>query len=131
MIPFFNFIFFLHCCTYILVALDFPPSQPHPLTIEQRDQRRADFWRTHKPCATRETYKDENGKKRERNNIRRKCAFFPHCPKETVGTTESQLQGDKWCASCNQCLHWECFIAYHVEKQHKEGSAQLLPYNLW
>ena len=30
----------------------------------------------------------------------------------------------------NACIG-ECFIAYHVEKQHKEESAQLLPYNVW
>ena len=50
----------------------------------------------------------------EKESNRRPCANHPNCPKSVTGSSYKQSLGDKFCTTCKYCLHWECYVDFHL-----------------
>ena len=92
------------------------------MSPEQRSGMLKEFWQVHKPCPVRKLTKNSDGKYKESQNKRQKCANAPNCFREG--------RGDKWCDKCNVCLHWDCYVCYHMEVQSKSAMPAPLPYKM-
>ena len=56
------------------------------------------------------------------------CSNHPNCPITVTGNFYKQSLGDRFCSTCKHCLHWECYIDFHLRSENSgcgEGDVQM------